>query len=60
MTVKVTERDESKMSYESLAAGLRIWDVHQQDELVGMFHNEHEAHSYRMELEFLESRQPPQ
>ncbi|MEG0968747.1 MAG: hypothetical protein RSD81_14335 [Pseudomonas sp.] len=56
MTVKVTERDENKMSYESLAAGLRIWDVHQQDELVGMFHNEHEAHNYRIELEFLETR----
>lgn len=58
MTVKVTERDENKMSYESLAAGMRIWDVHQQNELVGMFHNEHEAHSYRIELEFLETRQP--
>ncbi|MDD1979472.1 MULTISPECIES: hypothetical protein [Pseudomonas] len=57
MTVKVTERDESKMTYESLAAGLRIWDVHQQDELVGMFHQEHEAHNYRIELEFLEARQ---
>ena len=60
MTVKVTERDENKMSYESLAAGMRIWDVHQQDELVGMFHNEHEAHSYRIELEFLETRQSQQ
>ena len=60
MTVKVTERDKNKMSYESLAAGMRIWDVHQQDELVGMFHNEHEAHSYRIELEFLETRQSQQ
>ncbi|MDD0974535.1 hypothetical protein [Pseudomonas fontis] len=60
MTVKVTERDDSKMSYEGLAAGVRIWDVHQQDQLVGMFHQEHEAHNYRMELEYLESQQAQQ
>ena len=36
MTVQVTERDESKMSHEGLAAGVRIWDVHQQGQLVGM------------------------
>jgi len=60
MTVKVTERDESKMSHEGLAAGVRIWDVHQQGELVGMFHNEHEAHSYRIELEYLETRRQQQ
>jgi len=57
MTVQVTERDESKMSHEGLAAGVRIWDVHQQGQLVGMFHNEHEAHQYRVELEDLESQQ---
>ena len=44
MTVQVTERDESRMSHEGLAAGVRIWDVYQQGQLVGMFHNEHEAH----------------
>ncbi|UVM54714.1 hypothetical protein LOY37_20540 [Pseudomonas sp. B21-012] len=60
MTVKVTERDESKMSHEGLAAGVRIWDVYQQGELVGMFHNEHEAHSYRIELEYLENRRQQQ
>lgn len=31
MTVKVTERDDSHMSHEGIAAGIRIWDVHQQD-----------------------------
>jgi hypothetical protein len=40
MTVQVTERDESKMSHEGLAAGVRIWDVHQQGQLVGMFHED--------------------
>jgi hypothetical protein len=50
MTVQVTERDESRMSHEGLAAGVRIWDVHQQGQLVGMFHNEHEAHQYRANL----------
>ncbi|MHC8410128.1 hypothetical protein ACYZTR_08145 [Pseudomonas sp. Hz4] len=40
MTVKVTERDDSHMSHEGVAAGIRIWDVHQQDMLVGMFHSE--------------------
>ncbi|MBM3106796.1 hypothetical protein H8F21_22980 [Pseudomonas sp. P66] len=56
MTVKVTEHDDNRMSYEVLAAGVRIWDVHQQGELVGMFHTEHEAHNYRIELECLEAR----
>ncbi|WP_166358987.1 hypothetical protein [Pseudomonas akapageensis] len=56
MTVKVTERDESHISHEGLAAGVRIWDVHQQDLLVGMFHNESDAHSYKAELESLENR----
>ncbi len=40
MTVKVTERDDSHMSHEGVAAGVRIWDVYQQDLLVGMFHSE--------------------
>ena len=56
MTVKVTERDESKLSHEGLAAGVRIWDVHQQDLLVGMFHSESDAHSYRIELEAQEQQ----
>lgn len=60
MTVQVTERDESKMSHEGLAAGVRIWDVHQQGQLVGMFHNEHEAHQYRTELEKLENQRATQ
>ncbi|WP_296265160.1 MULTISPECIES: hypothetical protein [unclassified Pseudomonas] len=50
MTVQVTERDESKMSHEGLAAGVRIWDVHQQGQLVGMFHDEQQAQQYRNEL----------
>jgi len=54
MTVKVTERDDSHKSHEGVAAGLRIWDVHQQDLLVGMFHCETDAHSYKAELETLE------
>jgi len=60
MTVQVTERDESKMSHEGLAAGVRIWDVHQQGQLVGMHHNEHEAHQYRAEPEVLESQRTSQ
>ncbi|MFP5428168.1 MAG: hypothetical protein ACLGJA_20280 [Gammaproteobacteria bacterium] len=60
MTVQVSERDESKMSHEGLAAGVRIWDVHQQGQLVGMFHQEHEAHQYRMELEHLEKQRHTQ
>ena len=57
---QVTERDESKMSHEGLAAGVRIWDVHQQGQLVGMFHQEHEAHQYRAELEALENQRATQ
>ncbi|ATE79143.1 hypothetical protein ACVK1X_003501 [Pseudomonas sp. PvR086] len=56
MTVKVTERDDSHMSHEGIAAGIRIWDVHQQDLLVGMFHSETEAHQYKAELESLEQQ----
>ncbi|WLH14076.1 hypothetical protein PSH58_07000 [Pseudomonas hefeiensis] len=51
MTVKVTERDDAHMSHEGIAAGIRIWDVHQQDLLVGMFHSETDANSYKAELE---------
>ncbi len=60
MTVQVTERDESKMSHEGLAAGVRIWDVHQQGQLVGMFHEEHLAQQYRSELEILENQRTSQ
>ncbi|MER2298854.1 MULTISPECIES: hypothetical protein [Pseudomonas] len=60
MTVQVTERDESKMSHEGLAAGVRIWDVHQQGQLVGMFHDEQQAHQYRAELEDLEKQRTTQ
>ncbi|MGE8067982.1 hypothetical protein [Pseudomonas sp. NPDC089569] len=54
MTVKVTERDDSHKSHEGVAAGIRIWDVYQQDLLVGMFHSEKDAHNYKAELETLE------
>lgn len=60
MTVQVTERDESKMSHEGLAAGVRIWDVHQQGQLVGMFHDEHQAQQYRDELAEQEAHRPTQ
>jgi hypothetical protein len=51
MTVKVSERDDTRMSHEGVAAGVRIWDVYQQDLLVGMFHSEHDAVAYQRELE---------
>ncbi|KPA90995.1 hypothetical protein PF66_03073 [Pseudomonas asplenii] len=60
MTVKVTERDDAHMSHEGLAAGIRIWDVHQQDLLVGMFHNEADAQQYKSELESLELKRQAQ
>ena len=56
MTVKVTERDDAHMSHEGVAAGVRIWDVYQQDLLVGMFHDENDAQKYKAELEVLESQ----
>ena len=56
MTVKVTERDDSHKSHEGVAAGIRIWDVHQQELLVGMFHSETDAQNYRAELEMLERK----
>ncbi|MGA8134698.1 MULTISPECIES: hypothetical protein [Pseudomonas] len=60
MTVKVTERDDAHMSHEGVAHGIRIWDVHQQDLLVGMFHNETDAHNYKNELETLEKNREMQ
>ena len=56
MTVKVTERDGSHITHEAVAAGIRIWDVYQQDLLVGMFHSETDAHNYKAELETLEQQ----
>lgn len=56
MTVKVTERDDSHKPHEGVAAGIRMWDVHQQDMLVGMFHSETDAQNYRAELESLERK----
>ncbi|WP_213879905.1 hypothetical protein [Pseudomonas sp. dw_358] len=60
MTVKVSERDDSHKSHEGVAAGIRIWDVYQQDLLVGMFHNESDAQNYKAELEVLESKRQQQ
>ena len=56
MTVKVTERDDAHLSHETVGHGIHIWDVHQQDQLVGMFHDESAARRYKEELEALESR----
>ncbi|WP_122552371.1 hypothetical protein [Pseudomonas viridiflava] len=56
MTVRVTERDDAYLSHEAVADGIQIWDVHQQDQLVGMFHIESEAYRYKEELEALESQ----
>ncbi|MCI0995142.1 hypothetical protein HNO91_17070 [Pseudomonas corrugata] len=56
MTVKVNERDDAHMSHEAIAAGIQIWDVRQQDLLVGMFHSETEAYRYKAELEREESQ----
>jgi hypothetical protein len=56
MTVRVTERDDAHISHEAIADGIQIWDVHQQDQLVGMFHIESDALRYKAELEELENR----
>ncbi len=56
MTVRVSERDDAHISHETIADGIQIWDVYQQDQLVGMFHVESDAHQYKMELEEQESR----
>ncbi|MCD5975124.1 MULTISPECIES: hypothetical protein [Pseudomonas] len=56
MTVIVTERDDAHISHESIADGIQIWDVYQQDQLVGMFHVESDAQRYKMELEAQENQ----
>lgn len=53
--VVVTERDEHHMSHEAQAEGKRIWDVYQNDQLVGIFPSEEEAVAYRAELESSEA-----
>lgn len=56
MTVRVTERDDSHKSHEAVAAGTRLWNVYQQDLLVGIFHEESQADAYRQELEAQEQQ----
>ncbi|RJX77807.1 hypothetical protein ABDX87_06560 [Pseudomonas abietaniphila] len=56
MTVTVTERDDAHISHESIADGIQIWDVRQQDQLVGMFHHESDAQRYAAELAELEAK----
>ncbi len=56
MTVRVSERDDAHISHETIADGIQIWDVYQQDQLVGMFHIESDAQRYKMELEEQENR----
>ena len=51
MSVIVTERDDQHVSHETLAMGKRVWDVYQNDQLVGIFHSETDAYAYRAELE---------
>lgn len=53
--VVVTERDEQHMSHEAQAMGKRIWDVYQNDQLVGIFPTEEEAIAYQGELESSEA-----
>jgi hypothetical protein len=60
MTVRVTERDDAHISHESIADGIQIWDVYQQDQLVGMFHIESDAQRYKMELEAQENQRSSQ
>ncbi|MGA4815558.1 hypothetical protein ACPA9J_11530 [Pseudomonas aeruginosa] len=50
MSVTVTERDDDHKSRELRALGRRCWDD-QQGLLVGVFHNEDDAHAYRIKLE---------
>ena len=57
MTVTVTERDDAHISHETIADGIQIWDVRQQDQLVGMFHHESDAQRYAAELADQEARQ---
>ncbi|TBU90041.1 hypothetical protein [Phytopseudomonas dryadis] len=49
--VVVSERDEQHMSHEAQAMGKRVWDVHQNDQLVGIFPSREEAIAYQAELE---------
>ena len=46
MTITVTERDDSRMFHQLVAQGVHLWDVHQENILVGMFHRESDALFY--------------
>jgi hypothetical protein len=50
MTVTVSERDDAHISHESIADGIQIFEVRQQDQLVGLFHHESDAQRYASEL----------
>ena len=56
MTITVTERDDSRMFRQLVAHGVHLWDVHQENILIGMFHRESDAHNYKAELEKLEAQ----
>jgi hypothetical protein len=56
MTVTVSERDDAHTSHENIADSIQIWDVRQQDQLVGMFHQESDAQRYASELEEQENK----
>jgi hypothetical protein len=56
----VTERDEQHMSHEALALGKRIWDLYQNEQLVGIFSTLEEALAYRSELEAAQNRRSAQ
>ena len=56
--VVVTERDTQHMSHESQAMGKQAWDVHQNDQLVGVFPSEEEALAYQAEIQAAEQGKP--
>lgn len=51
MVITVVERDEEHKSHDARDAMLRMWDVYQNDVLVGVYHSEDEALKYKELLE---------
>jgi hypothetical protein len=61
MPITIRERDEQHKSHDANDAMIRMWDVYQGEVLVGVYHNEDDAHKYKELLESgrLDALSPP-
>jgi hypothetical protein len=51
MIITVQERDDEHLSHDAQNSSIRMWNVFQGNELVGVFHSEEDALKYKALLE---------